>query len=149
MPQTLPNRLTSLVATLRGGDLAPRNRLESQAMAFGLGALALGLILTAAQVLLQPAPPTQADLHRAVIASGFDRAVCPDGWAADHAALLDLSEAEVSAWYVAESFRASDAEILSEAKAFFDNPRDFRWVEGMAMTVTQIKLCVAESRRLL
>lgn len=129
--------------------LARRDRLESQAMGFGLGALGVGLLAVAINTLLQPAPPSKEDLHRAIIASGFDRAICPDGWAAQHAEYLDLTEAEISAWYVAESFRASDTHILEEATAFFESPRDYRWVEGMALTVTQIKLCVAESRRLL
>jgi hypothetical protein len=129
--------------------LARRDRLESQAMGFGLAALVVGLIVVAVHTLMQPAPPTKEDLQRAVIASGFDRAICPDGWAASHAEYLDLTEAEISAWYVAESFRASDEHIINEAKAFFENPRDYRWIEGMALTVTQIKLCVAESRRLL
>lgn len=148
MPQTSPD---IILETENGPNplLERRDRIESQAMVVGLAALAFGLVIVAIHTLLQPAPPTQADLRQAIASSEFDRAICPNGWAAAHAEFLDLTEAEISAWYVAESFRASDDEIISDAKAFFENPRDYRWVEGMALTVTQIKLCVAESRRLL
>lgn len=140
--------LATLLAPLRG-DLGARDRFEAAAMLAGLGCLASGLALGAAQAVMAPAAPSLDELQGAIAASGVDRALCPDGWAAEHAAFLDMSEAEVSAWYLAESLRASDAEILRDASAYFSEPSAFEWVEGMSVTAMQVTLCVAQSRRMI
>lgn len=117
-------------------------------MVLGLGGMALALGVTVAQATLPSVVETEAALRRVVIESGFDAAFCPDGWAADHAALLPLTEAEVTAWYLSENMRLSDADVIASVGLYVMHPKDFRHIEGRAMTRTQILLCIAESRRL-
>ena len=123
-------------------------RLESVCLSLGLGGFALATGVSVAQATL-PAPiETEAALRRAVIAAEFDEAVCPDGWAADHALLLDLTEPEIFAWYLREAFTLSDREVISGLGLYLANAQDYRMLEGPTFTRNQILLCIAESRRL-
>jgi hypothetical protein len=124
------------------------SRLESAALAVGLGGLALALGVTVAQATLSPMPHTADALRRAVVERGFDDALCPDGWAADHAAVTGMSEAEVTAWYLRVAMDLSDREVIAGVGLYLANAGDFRQVEGRALTRNQILLCVAEGRRL-
>ncbi|WGH77914.1 hypothetical protein [Jannaschia ovalis] len=123
-------------------------RLESASLMVGLGGMATALGVTMAQATLPPIIDTEAALRRAVIAAEFDEAVCPDGWAADHALLLDLTEPQIFAWYLRESFALTDREVISGVGLYLANARDFRMIAGPAFTRNQILLCIAESRRL-
>ncbi|WP_220748034.1 hypothetical protein [Jannaschia pagri] len=124
------------------------SRVETISMAMGLSALTLALGVTVAQATLSPVFMTADALRRAVVAADFDGSLCPDGWAADHAQVLGLSEAEVSAWYLRDSFTLSDREVIAGVGFFLSNASDFRNVEGTALTRNQILLCIAEGRRL-
>jgi hypothetical protein len=141
--ETLHKRARAVVA-----GLSPRTLLETGAMVGGIGSLALALGVTVAQATLVPVARTAAELRMIVARAGFEAAVCPDGWAARHAALLDLSEAQVTAWYLRESMELSDREVIGAVGVFLENPKDFRGIEGAALTRNQILLCIAESRRL-
>lgn len=138
----------------RAGTGVPREKLsraskaETLCMTLGLGGMALALGVTVAQAMLPPVLETEAALRRAVIEAGFDASICPDGWAADHAALLPLTEAEVTAWYLNESLRLSDADVIASVGLYVTQVRDFRRIQGPALTRNQILLCIAESRRL-
>ena len=144
-----PARLVGrLAAPFRGGGLAPRNRRETAAMSVALAAMALALGLEAAEALTAPAAPDPAALAAAAAASPFRGEVCPDGWAALAAAASSLTEAELSAWYVAESFHATDAAVIDAAVAFLRAPGAAPSPAGPPAEV-QVALCVAESRRLL
>lgn len=126
----------------------PRSRIETAAMVLGLGGVALALGVTVAQATLVPMKMTADALRAAVAHAGFDDAVCPDGWAADHAKLLGLTEAQVTAWYLRESLELSDRDVIGGVSVYLANAQDFRMIEGPALTRNQILLCVAESRRL-
>lgn len=117
-------------------------------MMLGLVAMVLALGVTVAQATLVPVSMTSDALRVAVAQADFDDAVCPDGWAADHAALLGVTEAQVTAWYLRESQHLSDLEVIGAVTSYLENARDFRMIEGLALTQNQILLCVAESRRL-
>lgn len=117
-------------------------------MCVGLCGLAIALGVTVAQATLSPVRATADALRVAVAKAGFDDAVCPDGWAADHAALLGLTEAQVTAWYLREASDLSDEEVINGVSIYLSNAQDFRMIEGVALTRNQILLCVAESRRL-
>lgn len=137
----------------KGATSGPRSHravslTESLCMMVGLGGMALALGVTVAQATLPPVPETEAALRRAVIAAGFDAAICPDGWAADHAEILPLTEAEIIGWYLSEAMKLSDAEVIASVGLYVTRARDFRQVEGTALTRNQILLCIAESRRL-
>ncbi|WP_371157560.1 hypothetical protein [Jannaschia sp. 2305UL9-9] len=110
--------------------------------------MALALGVTVAQATLSPVIMTEEALRRAVVHASFDDALCPAGWAADHAGLLGMTEAEVSAWYLRESFELSDREVITSVGFYLANATDFRQIEGPALTRNQILLCIAESRRL-
>lgn len=137
------SRPLGLADQLRGAT-----RIEAFSMAFGLAAMALALGVTVAQATLSPVIVTEAALRRAVVSATFDDALCPAGWAADHAAVLGMTESEVSAWYLRESFELSDREVISGVGFYLANATDFRMIEGPALTRNQILLCIAESRRL-
>ena len=125
-------------------------RLESMALGFGLGALLVTVAITGAQAVIAETAPTRAELEAVVAASpaaGIE--ACPDGWAARHAALEGLTEAEVTAWYLAESLSAPDARVLRAAMAFYAAPADHSLDGGHPATDARVALCVAESRRLL
>ncbi|WP_139176600.1 hypothetical protein [Jannaschia faecimaris] len=124
------------------------SRVETVCMVFGLGGMLLALGVTVAQATLPPVLETEGALRRAVVQSGFDASICPDGWAADHAAMLPLTEAEVTAWYLTEATRLSDAEVIASVGIYVTQIKDFRQIEGPALTRNQILLCIAESRRL-
>ncbi|MEM7641329.1 MAG: hypothetical protein AAF366_02235 [Pseudomonadota bacterium] len=126
----------------------PRSRIETAAMVLGLGGVALALGVAVAQATLVPMKMTADALRAAVAHAGFDDAVCPDGWAADHAKLLGLTEAQVTAWYLRESLELSDRDVIGGVSVYLANAQDFRMIEGPALTRNQILLCVAESRRL-
>ncbi|WP_092778095.1 hypothetical protein [Jannaschia pohangensis] len=108
--------------------------------------LALGVMV--AQATLAPVITTEDALREAVSQAGFDASICPDGWAADHAALLDVAESEVTAWYLQDALTLSDQDVIAAVGYYVTHPKDFRRIEGMALTRTQIMLCIAESRRL-
>lgn len=136
-------KLDGAAATLRGAS-----QIETLCMALGIGGMLLALGVTVAQATLTPLIQTEGELRKAVIAADFDDALCPDGWAADHAALLGMTEAEVSAWYLREAFELSDKDVITGAGLYLSNAKDFRMIEGPALTRNQILLCIAESRRL-
>ncbi|WP_179381427.1 hypothetical protein [Jannaschia marina] len=147
--ETLKRRTPPLVLSLGRSPLSRRaSRAETLCMMVGLGGLGLALGVTVAQATLPPVLETEAALRRAVVEAGFDDAFCPDGWAADHAALLPLTEAEVMAWYLGESFALTDAEVIASVGLYVTEPRDYRQIQGAALTRNQILLCIAESRRL-
>lgn len=129
-------------------ELGGASRLESACMVLGLGGMALALVLTLAQMTLAPVVRTQEALRRMVVEAGYDASMCPDGWAGDHAAMLDLTEAEVTAWYLSEAVNLSDADVIAAVGHYIGNAGDFRQVGGVALTRNQILLCIAESRRL-
>lgn len=130
------------------GQVRDASRFEATCMSFGIGGMVLALGVTVAQATLSPVIMTEEALRKAVIAADFDDAVCPNGWASDHAALLGMTEAEVSAWYLREAFELSDQEVISGVGLYLANATDFRMIEGPALTRNQILLCIAESRRL-
>ena len=130
------------------GQFRDASRLEAVCMSFGIGGMILALGVTVAQATLSPVIETADGLRRAVVAADFDGSLCPDGWANDHAALLGMTEAEVSAWYLRESFELSDQEVITSVGFYLANATDFRQIEGPALTRNQILLCIAESRRL-
>ncbi|UWQ21153.1 hypothetical protein [Jannaschia sp. W003] len=148
MPQS-PRSTIARLCTLCVRHLAPRNRRECAAMAAGLVALALGLGVSLPEGLRTFTAPSTEQLREVALASGWQGSICPDGWAEAHAATLDMTESEISAWYLAESFRASDTEVRRGAAAFFRNPGDFRARSGLTATGAQIALCIAESRRMI
>lgn len=117
-------------------------------MVLGLGGMALALGVTVAQATLVPVTLTADALRQAVAAADFDDAICPDGWAADHAKLLGLTEAQVTAWYLRESLELTDRDVIGGVTVYLANAQDYRMIEGPALTRNQILLCVAESRRL-
>jgi|TARA_R110000850_G_scaffold2316_1_gene11389 hypothetical protein len=117
-------------------------------MVIGLGGMALALGVTVAQATLPPVFETETALRQAVAEAGFDDAICPDGWADDHARLLDLSEAEVTAWYLRDALTLSDADVIASVGLYVTRASDFREIQGPALTRNQILLCIAESRRL-
>ncbi|MBM2577828.1 hypothetical protein JQC91_16090 [Jannaschia sp. Os4] len=89
------------------------------------------------------------DLRALVAEAGFDAAVCPNGWAADHAPIVGLTEAEVTAWYLRESVSLTDGDVKRDVATWLRAPADFRQTRGAALTRTQILLCVAESRQII
>ncbi|MGB3406160.1 MAG: hypothetical protein WBA67_01565 [Jannaschia sp.] len=130
------------------GQVRCASRLEALCMSLGIGGMALALGVTVAQATLAPFAVTEEALRRAVVSADFDDALCPDGWASDHAAILRMTEAEVTAWYLRESFELSDQAVISAVGFYLMNASDFRQIEGPALTRNQIHLCIAESRRL-
>ena len=126
----------------------PASRFESVCLMLGLGGLLVAIAVTVAQQTFAPILRTEAALRQAMAAADFDASVCPDGWAADHARLLGLTEAEVTAWYLREALRLSDVDIITTVGLYVTRPQDFRQIEGPALTRNQIVLCIAESRRL-
>ena len=145
---TLATRAQAGLDSLRGAGITPQNRREMVAMGLGLGALFAAVAWEGAQALLAPAPPGPEVLAAAMATTSFEGEACPNGWAETHAAGSALTEAQVSAWYVSESFRATDGEIIRDAAAFLDAP-EAHLADGRPATETQIALCIAESRRLL
>ncbi|UWQ19266.1 hypothetical protein [Jannaschia sp. M317] len=129
-------------------QLRSASRLEAACMSLGVAGMALALCVSVAQATLSPLVVTEDALRRAVVAADFDGALCPDGWAADHAGFLGMTEAEVTAWYLRESFQLSDQQVITNVGFYLANATDFRQIEGPALTRNQILLCVAESRRL-
>ena len=117
-------------------------------MALGLAGMALALGVTVAQATLAPVVLTENALRKAAVAADFDGGLCPDGWAADHAVLIGQSEAEVMAWYLREAMALSDEQVISTVGIYLANAKDFRQIEGLALTRNQIMLCIAESRRM-
>lgn len=148
LPAALLSRLFRTTRTPAGGARRATSAAETVCMMVGLGGMALALGVTVAQATLPPVLETEAALRRAVTEAGFDASICPDGWAADHAQLLPMSEAEITAWYLSEAMSLSDAEVIASVGLYVTQPRDFRQIEGPALTRTQILLCIAESRRL-
>ncbi len=146
--------LDTLRTVLRAADAGLRrileeaNGLETIAMIFGLGGLALALGVTVAEATLDPVVITEEELRRAVVAADFDDAICPDGWAADHARLLDRTEAEIKAWYLREALELEDDEVILGVALYLARAKDFREIAGSALTRNQILLCIAEGRRL-
>ncbi len=129
-------------------EVAPEGRLEAVCLMVGLGGMALALSLVVAQRTFSPVVRTEAALRTAMAAADFDRAVCPDGWAATHARLLGRTESEVAGWYLREALTLSDEEVITVVGTYVTRPQDFRQIEGEALTRNQIVLCIAESRRL-
>jgi hypothetical protein len=128
-------------------SLRPTTDLESGAMILGLVGMTLALGVTVAQATLAPTMPAPAELRLATAGPAADGTLCPDGWASGHAAALDLTEAQVSAWYLRESLDLSDTEVIAgigiaSAGMATAAPR------AAARTRHQILLCIAESRRL-
>ncbi len=124
------------------------SRFETMCLTLGLGGLATALGVTVAQAMLPSVIDTEAALRRAVVDAGFEASVCPDGWAADHALLLTMTEPEIFAWYLRESFSLTDREVITGVGVYLQNASDFRMIQGPALTRNQILLCIAESRRL-
>lgn len=128
-----------------------RTSLEALGIAVAAGAMtvaigsALGEADDARAAMVEEGPA----LREIVEASGFDAAICPDGWAADHAPMLQMTEAEVTAWYLRDALERDDADVRDSIAAWLAAPADYRMVEGAALTQTQILLCVAESRRMI
>ena len=154
LPATALYRLRALFPRTQSRARASRrgwvatSRAETLCMVVGLGGMALALGVTVAQATLPPVIETEAALRRAVVAAGFDAGICPEGWAADHAAILPLTEAEVTAWYLEEAMQITDAEVIASVGFYVTQPADFRQLEGAALVRNQILLCIAESRRL-
>ena len=154
LPVSFLSRLSAAAARLSGSDAADGGRqagasgLETACMVIGLGGMALALGVTVAQATLPPVFETETALRQAVAEAGFDDAICPDGWADDHARLLDLSEAEVTAWYLRDALTLSDADVIASVGLYVTRASDFREIQGPALTRHQILLCIAESRRL-
>ena len=133
---------------------APRDVRASEVMEVGVLAICAGvmafLIATGLGRSMTHAPSLTEDALRHLVAtSGFDMALCPDGWAARHAPLQHMTEAEVTAWYLSEANVRSDNDVIEVVGQWFATPRDFRLIEGDGLTYTQINLCIAESRRLI
>ncbi|KIT16912.1 hypothetical protein [Jannaschia aquimarina] len=149
MQATAIDRETPSAPRVIPREFGPRSRFEAGILGAGLGMLALTLGIAAVEIYRAERPPTEADLHRLIISTEFDRSPCPDGWASDHARHHDLTEAQIAAWYLSDAMSRTDGEIVRETVAYLDNPQDYRWVDGLALTQTQITLCIAESRRLL
>ncbi|TFL16896.1 hypothetical protein [Jannaschia formosa] len=150
-PRSLAGQLagvvTAGVAGLRA-QLRDASRTEALCMGMGLAGMALALGVTVAQATLVPVVLTEEALRKAAVAADFEGGLCPDGWAADHAALIGQTEAEVMAWYLREAMELSDRQVLSTVGLYLSNARDFRQIEGLALTRNQILLCIAESRRM-
>ncbi|MCK0167424.1 hypothetical protein MWU52_07690 [Jannaschia sp. S6380] len=147
-PPTVPVRAAATGWSRLAAGLGDASRLESVCVGLGLGGMVLALVLTLAQFAFAPVIRTQAALRDMVVQTGFDAAMCPQGWAGDHAARLDLTEAEVTAWYLRDALRLSDAEVIASVGLYVANPGDFVPTQGAARTRNQILLCIAESRRL-
>lgn len=124
------------------------SRFETVCLTLGLGGFAMSLGVTVAQAMLPSVIDTEAALRRAVVDAGFEASICPDGWAADHAMLLSMTESEIFAWYLRESFTLTDREVITSVGLYLQNATDFRMIQGPALTRNQILLCIAESRRL-
>lgn len=154
LPVSFLSRFRTVAARLSdtdpadGGRQAGASRLETACMVLGLGGMALALGVTVAQATLAPLLETEDALRQAVAEAGFDDTVCPDGWADDHARLLNLTEAEVTAWYLRDALTLSDADVIASVGLYITRASDFREIQGPALTRNQILLCIAESRRL-
>lgn len=152
LPATVLTHLALAAARARAIGAKPvfttTNRVETACLVLGLGGMALALGVTVAQATLPQVLETEAALRRAVVEAGFDARICPDGWAADHAAILPLTEAEVTAWYLRDAMVLSDADVIASVGLYVTRASDFRELEGAALTRNQILLCIAESRRL-
>ncbi|WP_308916765.1 hypothetical protein [Jannaschia sp. LMIT008] len=104
--------------------------------------IALGMAVVLGAISMLPHKPFATDDSDVVAAvAALGDAVCPEGWAAEHAARAGLSEAQTTARYVAVSFDASDRTILRRVRAGLQH--------AASDTDAQIALCVARSRRLL
>ena len=143
----LMTRADNLLTRIRQAVRTP-DRFETLSLIGGLGGLMTALGVTVAQAMLPPVIETEAALRRAVIAAGFDAALCPDGWATDHAALLGRPESEIKAWYLRTAMQASDSEVIAAVGLWVTRADDFRQIAGVALTRNQIMLCIADSRRL-
>ena len=143
-----PTLRTAPLTTRIWKALQAPNRLEALVLVCGLCGMMTALGVTVAQATLPPVIETEAALRRAVIEAGFDDAICPDGWAADHAALLGRPEAEITAWYLRAAMEMSDADVIASVGVWITRADDFREIAGIALTRNQIVLCIAESRRL-
>ena len=150
IPNPVPRTTEWLFAFARRlvGAVGGPNLLETGAMAAGAACMALALGVTVAQATLAPVIQTPAALRRAVAASGIGDPLCPDGWAADHARRLDLTEAQVTAWYLREALELEDDDVIRAAGHYLTRPEDFRGIGGAALTRNQIVLCIADGRRL-
>jgi hypothetical protein len=139
--RNLHNLALDAAAGLRVPELLP--------MAAGLAVLAAALTASLGGAIGAVSHDPAVTLQQAAVQAGFDATVCPDGWAADHARILPMTEAEITSWYLAEAFTRSDAEVLAAVNAYLAAPQGFRQVEGTALTHNQINLCIAESRRMI
>jgi hypothetical protein len=128
--------------------LANASPLEAACLAIGLAGAVLALGVTVAQATLAPTLPSEEALRGAAVSASAQGALCPDGWAADHARLLDLTEAEVTAWYLREAMTVPDEEVVAAVGLWLTSPAQARTAEARAATYAQIMLCVAESRRM-
>ena len=148
-----------MTATIRTDRAARRPRLFAdgasalESMALGVAAilLAVGLAIGAGDALAQRAlqQAADADLRALVVEVGYEAEVCPNGWAAAHAPIVGMTEAEVTAWYLREAIERTDREVVRDVALWLRAPADYRRVEGPALTRTQILLCVAASRRMI
>ena len=148
MPATIPtDRASSRPRLFADGVSA----LESVALGIAAVLLAVGLAIGAGDVLAQRAlqQDVEADLRALVVETGYDAEICPNGWAAAHAPIVGMTEAEVTAWYLREAIERTDREVVRDVALWLRAPSDYRRVEGAALTRTQILLCVAESRRMI
>lgn len=124
------------------------SRGEAICLALATASLVLSLGVTVAQATLAPVVLTEKALRRAAVSVEFEGGLCPDGWAARHAAVIGMTEAEVTAWYLREAMEMSDRAVISAVGLYLTNATDFRQIEGLALTRNQIYLCIAESRRM-
>jgi hypothetical protein len=127
------------------------DRRLSWSLAVGAAVLAIASTVTLSDATGAVRPAAEADpaLHRAqlAVAAGFRGTVCPDGWAAGQAARLSLTEAEVTARYLAQALTLTDAQLLARIEAPLAAGTAPLGPE--AALAGQIALCVAESRRLI
>jgi hypothetical protein len=122
------------------------SRGEALCLAAGLSGLAMALGVTVAQATLAPVI-LSADGIRAAAAQA-DGPLCPDGWAAEHAARLGLSEAEMTAWYLREAMTLPDHAVMVTAGMVLTQIDPDGPIDDHAAARHQIMLCVAESRRM-
>lgn len=115
-------------------------------MAFALAGAATALGVTVAQATLTPVILTPTEMR--AVAADAPGTLCPDGWAADHAVRLGMTEAEVMGWYLREAVTLSDGAVLASAGMVLTQVDPDGPITVEAAARHQILLCVAESRRM-
>lgn len=121
-------------------------QIDSAVLIAGLLGMGMVLVSTVSQGMEAAQHDANKVLRAAVVAPGFDRSPCPDGWAEKHASNSGVGVQQIEDWHNAERASLSTDALLEALRAHDAAPLDFRYRDPLRLAHLQIMMCIAQER---